>query len=74
MLREVNTRIGDRVASFTNRDRMSKLLMLMTMDMRRRADGRVWADRLRERIYLAGGGASPIRPRDDPKGTYPVYT
>jgi hypothetical protein len=73
VLREVNNRIGDRLASYTNRERMTKLLTLMTMDMRRRADGRVWADRLRERIYLAGGHGSPTRPHDDPKGTYSLF-
>lgn len=74
VLREVNNRTGDRVASFTNRERMTKLLTLMTMDLRRRADGCVWADRLRERIYLAGGYAAPTRPHDDRKGTYSLYT
>lgn len=73
VLREVGNRIGDRVASYTNRARMTKLLALMTMDIRRRADGRVWADRLRERIYLAGGRAAPIRPHDDRKGSYSLY-
>ena len=49
-LREVANLIGDRVASYTNRERMAKLLTLMTMEMRGRIDGRVWADRIRERI------------------------
>jgi hypothetical protein len=52
---------------------MAKLLTLMTMDMRRRAGGRVWADRLRESIYLAGGHAARTRPHDDPKGTYSLF-
>jgi hypothetical protein len=28
---------------------------------------------LRERLYLAGGYASPTRPHDDPKGTYSLF-
>lgn len=67
VLREVGVRIGERAASFSNRERMSKLLTLMTLDMRTSADGRVWADALRERIYLAGGTAAHIRPHDDRK-------
>lgn len=74
VLREVGNRIGDRVASYTNRERMSKLLTLMTMETRGRIDGRVWADRIRERIYLAGGRAAQQRPHDDRKGTYSLFT
>ena len=70
VLREVGDRIGDRVASFTNRERTTKLLTLMTMKIRGRVDGRVWADRIRERIYLAGGHAPQQRPHDDHKGSY----
>jgi hypothetical protein len=69
VLREVDRRIGDRVGSFTNRARMAKLLALMTLDLTGRADGRHWADRLRERLYLAGGRPANQRPHDDPKGT-----
>lgn len=67
-LREIDRRIGDRVGSFTNRARLSTLLDLMTLDLRGQADGRAWADRLRERIYLAGGRPQDQRPHDDPKG------
>jgi hypothetical protein len=71
VLREVDRRIGDRVGSFTNRTRMRKLLALMAVEMSGRADGRRWADRLRERLYLAGGRpADNQRPHDDPKGAY----
>lgn len=71
VLREVDRRIGDRVGSFTNRTRMGKLLALTSLEMSGRADGRQWADRLRERLYLAGGRpADNQRPHDDPKGTY----
>ena len=45
----------------------------MTMDLRGRADGRVWAERLRERIYLAGGAATHSRPHDDRKGIYSLF-
>lgn len=70
VLREVDRRIGDRVGSFTNRARMAKLLALMTLDLTGQADGRQWADRLRERLYLAGGRPANQRPHDDPKGTH----
>jgi hypothetical protein len=70
ILREVDRRIGDRVGSFTNRARMAKLLALMTLEMTGRADGRQWADCLRERLYLVGGRPANQRPHDDPKGAY----
>jgi hypothetical protein len=69
VLREVDRRIGDRVGSFTNRTRMAKLLALMTLELTGQADGRQWADRLRERLYLVGGRPTNQRPHDDPKGT-----
>ena len=73
-LREVDRRIGDRVGSFTNRTRLAKLLELMTLDMLGKADRRGWADRLRERLYLAGGRPANQRPHDDPRGTYSLFS
>jgi Transposase, Mutator family len=71
VLREVDRRVGDRIGSFTNRARMRKLLELMALEISGQADGRQWADRLRERLYLAGGRpADNQRPHDDPKGAY----
>jgi len=64
VLREVDRRIGDRVGSFTNRARMRQLLALMTLDMTGRADHRQWADRLRERLFLAGGRPTRHRPHE----------
>jgi hypothetical protein len=72
-LREIDRRIGDRIGSFTNRARLSKLLDLMTLDMRGQADGREWADRLRERLYLAGGRPANQRPHDDPRGVHSLF-
>lgn len=72
-LREIDRRIGDRIGSFTNRTRLSKLLDLMTLDMRGQADGREWADRLREQLYLAGGRPKNQRPHDDPKGVHSLF-
>lgn len=63
-------RIGDRVGSFTNRARMANLLTLIAADIHTKSNGRVWADRIRERIYLAGGHARYQRPHDDRKGDY----
>lgn len=70
ILQEVDRRFGDRIGSFTNRARMTKLLALMTLDLNGRADEREWADRIRERVYLAGGHSGHRRPHDDPKGVY----
>ncbi|MGH2714023.1 MAG: hypothetical protein ACRDM7_09110 [Thermoleophilaceae bacterium] len=71
MLRQVERRIGNRVGSFTNRSRMNKLLDLIALELRGQADDRRWADRLRERLYLAGGRpTSHQRAADDPRGTW----
>lgn len=73
ILREIDRRIGDRVGSFTNRARLAKLLDLMTLDLLGKADGRDWADRLRERLYLAGGRPINQRPHDDPRGVHSLF-
>jgi len=70
VLREVGVRIGERVGSFTNRARMANLLTLIAADIHTKSNGRLWADRIRERIYLAGGHARHQRPHDDRKGDY----
>jgi hypothetical protein len=72
-LTEIDRRIGDRVGSFTNRTRLAKLLNLTTLDLLGKADGREWADRLRERLYLAGGRPQNQRPHDDPKGVHSLF-
>jgi len=72
-LREIDRRIGDRVGSFTNRTRLAKLLDLMTLDLLGKADSREWADRLRERLYLAGGRPQNQRPHDDPQGIHSLF-
>jgi hypothetical protein len=53
---------------------MAKLLALMTLDLNGHTDGRQWADRLRERLCLAGGRPNNQRPHDDPKGTYSLIS
>ena len=73
VLREIDRRIGDRVGCFTNRARLAKLLDLMTLDLLGKADGRHWADRLREQLYLAGGRPQNQRPHDDPKGVPSLF-
>jgi hypothetical protein len=65
-LAEIKRRLQDRAGVFTNLARMNKLLALMALDLRGQTDGRAWADRLRERTYLAGGHAPHQRPHDDP--------
>jgi hypothetical protein len=66
-LAEIKRRLQDRAGVFTNLARMNKLLALMALDLRGETDGRAWADRLRERTYLAGGHAPEQRPHDDHK-------
>jgi hypothetical protein len=73
VLREIDRRIGDRVGSFTNRARLGNLLDLMTLDLLGKADGREWADRLRERLYLVGGRPTNQRPHDDPQGIQSLF-
>jgi hypothetical protein len=48
---------------------VEELLDLMTVDLRGQADGRDWADRLRERLYLAGGAHKTSDPATIPKGS-----
>jgi hypothetical protein len=67
-LAQTKRRLEDRAGVFTNLARMNKLLALIALDLRGDSDGRAWADRLRERTYLAGGHAAEQRPHDDPKG------
>lgn len=57
-----------RSQSFGNRARMNLLLDLMTLHLNGRADGRLWADRLRERLHDRRGIAPEQRPHDDRKG------
>jgi hypothetical protein len=45
----------------------------MTLDLLGKADGRDWADRLRERLHLAGGRPQNQRPHDDPKGVHSLF-
>lgn len=71
ILRELDRRIGDRVGSFTNRTRLAKLLDLMTLDLLGKADGCDWADRLRERLYLAGGRPKTSAPTTIAKASTP---
>jgi hypothetical protein len=66
-LAEIKRRLADRAGVFTNLARMNKLLALIALDLRGQADGRAWADRLRERTYLPGRHAAQQRPHDDPK-------
>ena len=67
-LAEIKRRLQDRAGVFTNLARMNKLLALMALDLGGETDSRAWADRLRERTYLADGHAAEQRPHDDPKG------
>lgn len=41
----------------------------MVLDLRGQANGRVWADLLRERPHTNNGRARPVRPHDDRAGT-----
>lgn len=63
-----------RSRSFGNRARVNLLLDLMTLHLNGRADGRMWADRLRERLHARGGVAPEQRPHDDRKGDRSLVT
>ncbi len=39
----------------------------MTMNMNGQADGRCWADKLREQLHACNGAPAHQRPHDDPK-------
>jgi hypothetical protein len=67
-LADVKRRLEDRAGVLTNLARMNKLLALMALDLRGQTDSRAWADRPRERTYLAGGHPAQQRPHDDPNG------
>jgi hypothetical protein len=67
-LQQVVRRLRDRAGVFTNLARMNKLLALITLDLRGQADGREWADRVRDRTYQVGGHAGHQRPHDDRRG------
>jgi len=46
----------------------------MTLDLLGKADGRDWADRVQEQLYLAGGRPENQRPHDDPKGIFSLFS
>jgi hypothetical protein len=73
-LHKLDRRLHHRAGSFTNRARMNKLLALMTLELTARADPRAWADRIRERLYLAGGRPANQRPHDDPRHNYSLIS
>ncbi len=74
VLRELDRRLHHRAGSFTNRARMNRLLALMALELTGRADPRVWADRIRERLYLTGGRPTNQRSHDDPKHSYSLIS
>jgi len=60
-------------ARSTTRTRLAKLLNLMTLDLLGKASAATGANRLRERLYLAGGRPDNQRPHDDPKGVHSLF-
>jgi hypothetical protein len=56
-LKVVKSRLYDRRALFSNRERTDRLLMLMTLDQRGLADERRYATKIRE--WLTGRGGRP---------------
>lgn len=66
-LKEVGRRIGDRFSLYTNRERLSRALRLVTLDMRKQSDGRAWARHVA--AWLADGRRTPAqRAIADPLG------
>lgn len=68
VLQRVERDFDGRWQSFGNRARLDKLLALMTLAANARADARLLADRLRERLHPLDGIAPQQRPHDDAKG------
>lgn len=64
-LRHVDRALLGRSQRLGNRTRMNLLLDLMTLHANGAADARLWAARLRERLYQQGGVAPRQRPHDD---------
>lgn len=53
--RELSRRLGDRRGLFTNRQRLARLILLMTLDMTDLADERQWAKIIRDYLLVRGG-------------------
>jgi hypothetical protein len=66
-LKEVGRRIGDRFSLYTNRERLRRALRLITLDMRRDADARVWSRHIRTWLD-AGQSLAAQRSITDPVG------
>jgi hypothetical protein len=68
-LRHVDRALLGRSQSLGNRTRLNLLLDLMTLHANGVADARVWADRLRHRLYQQGGVAPRAPARRPPEPT-----
>jgi hypothetical protein len=67
-LRALYLRIQHRRHMFSNRERLDRLLMLMTLDMRGSADEREWARVIRSWLMVSGGVPPPARQIADHTG------
>jgi hypothetical protein len=62
LLRSLSRRIQDRAGRFTNRHRLRKLLLLMTMEAARHADTRAWTRFIQDALHERAGRPAKQRP------------
>ncbi len=66
---ELERRLADRHGVFTNRERLTRLLYLMTLDMLERADERKWAHSVRVWLIARHGRPPAVRQIRDTERT-----
>jgi hypothetical protein len=69
VLRQVDQRIWDRAAQFTNKQRLDRLLALMACELNGHARPLEWADVIRRTVALSGGYAADQRGAVDPRSS-----
>lgn len=67
--RELARRLADRRGLFTNRERLARLVLLMTLHMPGQADERRWAEIIRSYLLERAGRPPRARAIADPEGT-----
>jgi hypothetical protein len=73
LLRSLSRRILDRAGRFTNRHRLRKLLLLMTMEASRHADTHAWTRVIQEALHECAGRPAKQRPHDDGNRTMSLF-
>jgi hypothetical protein len=73
MLRSLTRRIEDRAGRFTNRHRLRKLLLLMTMEAARHANTHAWTRVIETALQERRGRPAKQRPHDDHDRTMSLF-